>query len=137
MRHDPVSCEVCAVIQENPTLTNTQLGYLAETSERSIRRHKKPNPNPNPLPSTPEQFFTDVPTEIVTSRGRSILTPDGWEKITYRPQDMAVYEAFTFDDVEKAIAGFVAPTAPTPIRGKHTAVLCLSDFQLGKVDENG
>lgn len=138
LRHDPVSCEVCAVIQDNPTLTNTQLAYLADTSDRSIRRHKKPNPTPNPLPSTPEQFFTDVPTEIVTSRGRSILTPDGsWEKITYRPQDMAVYEAFTFDDVEKAIAGFVVPPAPTPIRGKHTAVLCLSDFQLGKVDENG
>ena len=83
MRHDPVSCEVCAVIQDNHTLTNTQLGYLAKTSERSIRRHKKPNLTPNPLPSTPEQFFTDVPTEIVTSRGRSIMTSDGWEKITY------------------------------------------------------
>ena len=34
LRHDPASCEVCAVIQDNPTLTNTQLGYLAETSER-------------------------------------------------------------------------------------------------------
>ena len=82
--------------------------------------------------------YFGVPEAIITSRGKSIKTPDGsWEKITYRPQDMAVYEAFTFDDVEKAIAGFVAPTAPTPIRGKHTAVLCLSDFQLGKVDENG
>jgi len=110
------------------------LGVALGVSEKTIRRHRA-NPHKDP-----DEFF-GVPNAIVTSRGRSIRTSDGsWEKITYRPQDMAAYEAFTFDDVEKAIANFATtpPLAPAiPIRGTHTAVLCLSDFQLGKVDENG
>ena len=134
MRHSPKTCSVCATIQDNPDKPNTIIAALAGTTESSIRRHKTPLHDPL---ANKDDFFTEIPEAIITSRGKSIRTPEGWEKITYRPQDMAVYEAFTFDDVEKAIAGFVAPPAPTPIRGKHTAVLCLSDFQLGKVDENG
>lgn len=115
------------------SVSNVENARRFNVDEATIRRWKKKLSQANVV----DGYF-GVPEAIITSRGKSIKTPDGsWEKITYRPQDMAVYEAFTFDDVEKAIAGFVAPTAPTPIRGKHTAVLCLSDFQLGKVDENG
>ena len=115
------------------SVSNVENARRFNVDESTIRRWKKKLSQVNAV----DGYF-GVPEAIITSRGKSIKTPDGsWEKITYRPQDMAVYEAFTFDDVEKAIAGFVAPTAPTPIRGKHTAVLCLSDFQLGKVDENG
>lgn len=115
------------------SVSNVENARRFNVDEATIRRWKKKVSQANVV----DGYF-GVPEAIITSRGKSIKTPDGsWEKITYRPQDMAVYEAFTFDDVEKAIAGFVAPTAPTPIRGKHTAVLCLSDFQLGKVDENG
>lgn len=115
------------------SVSNVENARRFNVDEATIRRWKKKLSQADVV----DGYF-GVPEAIITSRGKSIKTPDGsWEKITYRPQDMAVYEAFTFDDVEKAIAGFVAPTAPTPIRGKHTAVLCLSDFQLGKVDENG
>lgn len=115
------------------SVSNVENARRFNVDEATIRRWKKKLSQANVV----DGYF-GVPEAIITSRGKSIKTPDGsWEKITYRPQDMAVYEAFTFDDVEKAIAGFVVPTAPTPIRGKHTAVLCLSDFQLGKVDENG
>ena len=140
MRHNPEACEVCKVIEENPEKTNTQLGYLADTSERSIRRHKGPNPSDTqPLASVPEPFYQDVPTEIITSRGRSIRTPDGWEKITYRPQDMAMHEALKYDDIAKAIEGFDPRTVPTvkPVGNTRTAVLCLSDWQIGKTGLNG
>ena len=137
MRHDPAACNICAVIQDNPNLSNTKLGALADTSERSIRRHKRPAD----ALARRDAFFTEVPEAIITSRGRSIKTEDGsWEKITYRPQDLAGYEMLKYNDIEQAIEGF-DPTALAPAtsetKGEHTAVLCLSDFQIGKTDLNG
>lgn len=136
IRHDTAECDVCQVISDNPGLTNTQLGYLADTSERSIRRHKTPLETTPPMANVPDQFFTDIPTEIVTSRGRSILTPDGWEKITYDPKKLALVKALEYDDIEKALADYRPPA--TAVSAKvSTEVLCIADLQVGKVASGG
>lgn len=139
IRHDTAECDVCQVISDNPGLTNTQLGYLADTSERSIRRHKTPLETTPPMANVPDQFFTDIPTEIVTSRGRSILTPDGWEKITYDPKKLALAESQKTlqEDILAALAGYVSTPAPLAGTGSFAEVFAASDFQIGKACETG
>ena len=138
--HDPADCGVCKVIVTNPGLSNTQLGYLAGKSERSVRRHKKARSKGAPLGSLPEPFFTDVPVEAITSRGRSIITPDGWEKITYSPQKVASLQAekTLAADIMAALDGYV-PAKPEPSgpRRAFAEVFGLSDEQVGKACESG
>lgn len=137
MRHNPDNCHVCSVIRDNSDLSNVAVAQLAHTTESSVRRHKIPMHDPL---LAKDSFFTEIPEAIITSRGTSRRLSDGsWEKITYRPQDLALYEAAKYDDLEQAIAKF--PPAPNMEpegfgRGA-TEVLCLSDFQLGKTEANG
>ena len=137
MRHNPDNCFVCSVIRDNSDLSNVAMAQLAHTTESSVRRHKAPMHDPLLVK---DSFFTEIPESIITSRGTSRRLSDGsWEKITYRPQDLALYEAAKYDDLEQAIAKF--PPAPNMEpegfgRGA-TEVLCLSDFQLGKTEANG
>lgn len=123
--------EICGIIRDNPGLTNEQLGSMAGVSERTIRRRK------SEMRSLPEPFFTDVPREIITSRGRSIRTEDGWEKITYRPQDLAKLEAAKYEDVEAAIAAWTPQAPPKTAPNLRTEVLCMADFQVGKTASGG
>lgn len=137
MRHNPDNCSVCSVIRDNSDLSNVALAQLAHTTESSVRRHKTPMHDPL---LAKDSFFTEIPESIITSRGTSRRLSDGsWEKITYRPQDLARYEAAKYDDLEQAIAKF--PPAPNMEPGGFgqgaTEVLCLSDFQLGKTEANG
>lgn len=136
MRHNPDSCHVCSLIKEFPDETHVELARRAGTSEASVRRHRTPMHDPL---AAKDDFFTAVPEAIITSRGRSIRTADGsWEKITYRPQDLARHEAATYDDLEHAIAAYQPqrPTSTTHL-SPHTEVLCLADFQIGKVASGG
>lgn len=131
-KHSSAACKVCSAIQDNPDKTNVEIGRLAQTTESSVRRHREPG-----NPSIPDTFFSDVPDAIITSRGRSIRTESGWEKITYRPQDMALLEANAYDDLERAIAGFVTPAATNPAVSPCAEVFAASDFQIGKANETG
>lgn len=138
MRHDPELCPVCNAIRNNPNLSNVKLARLAETSERSIRRHKAPMED---LLVAKDPFFTDIPEAIITSRGQSIRTDDGsWHKIMYRPQDLAKIEAqqTLFSDCLRAIEGF---TAPIPLRpwefNDHAEIFGNGDDQVGKAHETG
>lgn len=133
MRHNPQECNVCSTIQNNPDLPNTRLAALAGVGESSVRRHKEPiGP-----PSIPETFFTDVPKEIITSRGRSIRTDSGWEKITYRPQALALLESANYSDVIDYLNGY-EPLPVTTSRGEgHTEVFSFADPQFGKACETG
>lgn len=115
------------------------IAALAQTSESSVRRHKTPISD---LLAAKDGFFTDIPEAIITSRGSSRRLSDGsWEKITYRPQDLARYEAAKYDDLERAIAEFRPPQSAfhKPKAGGYgpSESLCLSDFQLGKTEANG
>lgn len=136
MRHDPDQCPVCNVIRNNPGISNVKLARMAETSERSIRRHKAPMVD---LLATKDEFF-NIPEAIITSRGQSIRTEDGsWQKVMYRPQDLAKIEAqqTLFSDCLAAIDGFTAP-APEP-EGFHpfADIFANADDQIGKSHETG
>ena len=79
--HKPADCEICSVLESHPTATNAEVKSLGGViwGERTIRRHRN-----TPRLDDVDSFF-NVPTSIVTSRGKSTRLPDGsWEKITYR-----------------------------------------------------
>ena len=142
MRHDPAECAICDNIKSFPDLPNTQIATLSGVNEATVRRHKRPLDSAAQLQDV-DPFFDEVPKAIITSRGRSIRLADGsWEKITYKPQELAFYEALKYDDVEKAIANFSAQPQtpvgyPQMFAANATAVLCLSDWQIGKTGGEG
>lgn len=82
-------CKLCkASINIDTTLTNVALGRLYGLSETSIRRHRK-HIDEASVEDNPDPFF-DVPTSIITSRGKTVRLPDGsYEKIHYDPSKTA------------------------------------------------
>lgn len=112
-------------------LTNVQIGRMYGVSEATVRRHA--------AKLDVDEFF-GIPNSIITSRGSTRRLPDGsYEKITYDPRDLAVVEALTYDDVDKAISNYV-PRRYENTSTKHsddTLVVCAADFQTGKTDEAG
>lgn len=131
--HKPADCEICSVLESHPTATNAEVKSLGGGiwGERTIRRHRN-----TPRLDDVDPFF-NVPTSIVTSRGKSTRLPDGsWEKITYRPQDGALLNALQYDDVAELIRGFTAEAEQTSDTD-HTEVFGLADAQIGKGGETG
>lgn len=130
------TCHICDGI--DPALTNVANGRKLGVSEASIRRHRAGH-GTNSVLGDKDEFFADVPTAIITSRGKSVRLANGsWEKITYRPADAAIHEALTYDDIERAIEGYTAePFDPTIEVVEEAAVLCVADLQVGKQDVLG
>ena len=125
----PTDCPICAAIDYN--LSNVENGRRLDVSEMTIRRHKA-----HKSLDDVDSFFTDIPNAIITSRGRSILTADGWEKITYSPAKAALLETLKYDDIERAIENYTFTPAP-PSHRYGSFVLCLADYQVGKAGEAG
>ena len=122
--------------QIDPTLSNVENARRLGVSETTIRRWKKKAAAP----------FENIPPEIITSRGTSLRLPDGsWEKITYRPQDLALAETLNQDDYLAELTDLIQQN-PTPLSTPsqtqtqthtHTAILCINDMQIGKAQEHG
>lgn len=126
-------CKACECIRDNPTKTNVEIAGLAGTTESSIRRHKRAQH----LDLTDVDEFFEVPNAIVTSRGKSTRLADGsWEKVTYNPAKLAIYEANTYDDIERAIADY-RPAQEIIGRGRGTECLNAADLQIGKANQRG
>lgn len=119
-------CNICEGI--DPNLSNVENGARLGVSEATIRRHRA-------APHT-DPFFTDIPVDIITSRGRTVRLPDGsYEKITYSPAKYAVMEAVKYDDLAHLID---APASvPTHRTRPHAAVLNVADLQIGKGKQRG
>lgn len=130
-----MTCAVCQAIADNPDETNVAIALSLATSEASVRRHKRASH----LEIGDVDEFFDVPTSIITSRGKSTRLADGsWEKITYRPQDAAALEALTYDDVASRIALHTIPATDLKAgRLGRTLVVCAADLQIGKVQSGG
>lgn len=131
MQHSPDDCTVCRVISANPDLSNSKLGSLVGVGESTVRRHKG-------VTSLPETFFTDIPKEIITSRGRSVRTPEGsWEKITYRPQDLALHESLKYEDISDYLKTREVESPATSRGAGQTEIFSFADPQFGKAMETG
>jgi predicted phosphodiesterase len=83
------NCKVCqAGILIDTTLTDTALGRMYGVHRKSIYRHRKHVTDEQVL-NNPDPFF-DVPSELITSRGKTVRLPDGsYEKIHYDPSKVA------------------------------------------------
>mgnify|MGYP000965359139 CR=1 FL=1 len=124
--------------QIDPNLTNVENARRLGVSETTIRRWKAKANRPDPSLSEVDSFFTDLPSGIITSRGRSVRLADGsWEKATWKPNAKALADTLTYDDLERAIAGFRSPSAPLVPQGRQTAILNAADLQIGKACQRG
>lgn len=112
----------------NERLSNRALARVLGVDESTVRRRlKKLQVDP----------FFGVPNSIITQRGSTIRLPDGsYEKVSWRPQDKALMDALSYDDVDKAIKGF-KPKGLTKADEASTLIVCAADFQVGKTDERG
>lgn len=86
--------------------------------------------------------FFSVPVAAIQSRGRSIRLEDGsWEKITYVPGVVEAEEAkrLSMDDLSSVFDREIdQPSSEGRKRlDASTRVVCLSDYQFGKVSELG
>ena len=131
-------CEVCSRI--NPDLPHTENAAIIGVSETAIRRHRKAQHSPFAAQTQEgdDPFFPGIPQEIVTSRGKSIRTAYGWEKVTYSPAKAALLEARSFDDLAELVERAAhTPPKVTRTHDESTMVVALADLQIGKVDMNG
>lgn len=81
MKHP--KCKLClADIQIDTTLSDRALGRMYGVDQRSAGRHRKHIDDVKGT-ADPDPFF-DIPTSIITSRGKTVRLPDGsYEKVSY------------------------------------------------------
>lgn len=110
---------------------NAEIARTIGVSKDSVRRHKAAVKTDN------DPFFTDVPTAIITSRGRTVRLEDGsYQKVTYQPAKMALLESLSYDDIERAIADY--NESPALYAGNpHTSTAHAADLQIGKAQQRG
>lgn len=126
----------CLLCQANadvdPLDSNMAIGRKFGVSKDSARRHRKH------MSEAVDSVFPEVPLGAVTQRRTTLRLPDGsYERVTWNPQRIAMTEAWSYDDISEVLDEYTAPSAPTPRPGNSARILCLADWQLGKVDVNG
>lgn len=138
-------------LPQSERLTNVQIAKACGTSEASVRRRRRALRRVAERQDTTDTgsvstdaFFADIPSEAITSRGKSVRLADGsWEKVTYSPTKAAVIEAQTssYEDIERILLAprrtSGASYTKVPGYGNRTLVINVSDLQAGKVDELG
>ena len=118
-------CKLCNMDAKfNTEMSNAQIARDFQVSKDSARRHRKHI----------DSYFTDVPVEQITSRGRTVRLPDGsYEKITYKPTATPSEDTTTYEDLKGA---FDKPAKLKKAGAKGvTRVINLADFQVGKGSE--
>lgn len=131
------------LLPEKDRKTNIDLAEEFGTSEASVRRHRralkrKKDGKPD---LTRDAFFEDLPIESITKRGKTIRLADGsYEKVEYRPGTIEMAEAkrLSWDDLEPVFAEpYIPPASALAELSEETPVVCLADFQVGKVGSGG
>lgn len=127
-------CTLCAVGAElDPSKSNYANGESFGVSEASVRRHKA-HTSPAGV-----GLFEDVPEAVVTSRGRTVRLEDGsYEKITWKPNAMALHQTLQYDDLAKALDEWepVRPNLGNSLQ-PYTSILNAADLQIGKANQRG
>lgn len=122
-------------LPERQRESNVKLGAKFGVSEAAVRRHRRAIRRRG---SQTDAFF-GVPTQAITSRGKTVRLEDGsYEKITYTPgaAERAEAKRISYQDLTPILNE--PPTKPTwaPSRAATLAVV-LSDLQIGKTGSRG
>ena len=126
-------------LPERERKTNIDLAEEFNTSEATVRRHKRALKRKGRDELARDEFF-DLPVGAITKRGKTVRLADGsYEKIEYRPGTLEMEEAkrLSYEDLEPV---FREPALPRPSAladaQKTTPVVCLADLQVGKALED-
>ena len=128
------------LLPQHQRRSNRAIAKELGVSESSIRRHRRSlNKRGENRPVDGDDVFFGLPTGSITKRGKTIRLPDGsYEKIEWRPGAVELEEAkkLAYGDIEHVFDSFGAIDLPADPKAA-TKIICLSDFQVGKVDELG
>ena len=125
-------------LPERERKTNIDLAEEFNTSEATVRRHKRALKRREKDGISRDAFF-DLPVGAITKRGKTVRLADGsYEKIEYRPGSIEMEEAkrLSYEDLEPV---FREPLLPRPARlldKGETLIVCMADFQVGKAIED-
>lgn len=129
-----MTCKICTAIDETPNAPHTELAKQLNTSEASVRRHRKARHND---PVRYDDFYTDIPVEAITNRGTTTRLPDGsYQKVTYNPHKVAQIESqrLAYDDLNHLLT----PYQPPPSKNTNRVLyVCAADLQVGKTGSGG
>ena len=126
-------------LPERERKTNIDLAEEFNTSEATVRRHKRALKRKGRDELARDEFF-DLPVGAITKRGKTVRLADGsYEKIEYRPGavEMAEAKRLSYEDLEPV---FREPLLPKPARlldKGETLIVCMADFQVGKTGQGG
>lgn len=126
-------------LPERERKTNIDLAEEFNTSEATVRRHRRALKRKSKDELTRDEFF-DLPVGAITKRGKTVRLADGsYEKIEYRPGTLEMEESkrLTWEDLEPV---FREPLLPKPARlldKGETLTVCMADFQVGKTGQGG
>lgn len=126
-------------LPEQQRESNVKLGARFNVSEAAVRRHRRAIRRRNNQADTQTDAFFGVPTQAITSRGKTIRLNDGsYEKITYIPGAAEREEAkrLSYQDLAPILANPATPPSWAPARPATLAVV-LSDLQIGKTGSRG
>lgn len=127
-------------LPERERKTNQDLADEFGTSEASVRRHRRALKRKGKSDLERDEFF-DLPVGAITKRGKTVRLADGsYEKIEYRPGAVEMEEAkrLSWGDLEPVFSEpYIPPTWREEAALDVTPVVCLADFQVGKVSQGG
>lgn len=127
------------LLPEDQRASNVELAERFNVSEASVRRHRAKLKRRGAPDMGHDAFFNDVPVDAIVQRGKTIRLPDGsYEKITWKPGavEMAEAKRLSYEDLAHVFHEPILPKL-AKVSDASTKVVCLADFQLGKVGSGG
>lgn len=127
-------------LPERERKTNLDLADEFNTSEATVRRRRRALKRRSKADLTQDEFF-DLPVGAITKRGKTVRLADGsYEKVEYRPGAVEMEEAkrLSWEDLEPVFAEpYIPPASARAEACEETPIVCLADFQVGKVGSGG
>lgn len=127
-------------LPERERKTNLDLADEFNTSEATVRRRRRALKRRSKADLTQDEFF-NLPVGAITKRCKTVRLADGsYEKVEYRPGavEMEAAKRLSWEDLEPVFAEPYIPPAPAPAEAREeTPIVCLADFQCGKVASGG
>ena len=126
-------------LPERERKTNIDLAEEFNTSEATVRRHKRALKRKSRDELVRDEFF-DLPVGAITKRGKTVRLADGsYEKIEYRPGTLEMEEAklLSYEDLEPVFREPLLPKPRPALEKGETLVVCMADLQVGKTGSGG